>query len=388
MSAIRSVFLSKPTYPFFEEIRVSMDLFGGFALSQKRKTERSLHRNFLAAYPESHPLEISSASLNPVGRALSAMHLTKTTSSGKLTSVESAFQSSRIYRDGSEQIGPFPEYLYADGREAKKEVKAASRGLHSYEYMFDGIHFGAPDFHISMFYDFLYLNALTEKDNTETTRRLLEGGFDAFSDLATSSLNSQARSCAIFVGLVKAGRIEEVKTVFSFNRLFRVSPDGQAMGRESYENVQLLDSKGNITLLSPVVLLVVGREEILYEYDRFYGHLSNKKHDDGFIRPSVMEAVDILKEDINRTQIFKMMYRDNAIGYRISGAAGCINIPPVLFPGRERKDIETIQMTKYDNTFLSKNEIDAHVMWPWLNETHKDVLPFFEHLIGPFPHAT
>ncbi len=380
MSVIRSVFLSKPTYPFFEEIRVNVDLFGGFAPSQKRKTELSLHHNFLSAYPGSHPLEISSASLNPIGRALSAMHLKKTTSSGKLTSVESAFQSSRIYRDGSEQIGPFPEYLYADGREAKKQVKAASRGLHSYEYLFDGIHFGAPDFHISLFYDFLYLNALTEKDNTETMCRLVEGGFDAFSDLVTNSLNSQARSCAIFVGLVKAGLVDEVKTLPAFNSLFRVSSDGQAIGRESYVNVQLLDSKGNIKLLSPVAPLVVGRDEILYEYDRFYNHLSNKKHDDGFIRPSVMEALDILKEDINRTQVFKMMYRDNAIGYRISGAEGCINIPPVLF-------IDTIQMRKYDKTFLSEDEINAHVMWPWLNETHKDVLTLFENLIGPFPCA-
>ena len=387
MSAIRSVFLSKPTYPFFEEIRVSMDLFGGFALSQKRKTERSLHRNFLAAYPESHPLEISSASLNPIGCALFAMHLKKTTSSGMLTSVESAFQSSRIYRDGSEQIGPFPEYLYADGREAKKEVKAASRGLHSYEYLFDGIHFSAPDFHISLFYDFLYLNALIEKDNMETACRLVEGAFDAFSDLATSSLNSQARSCAIFVGLVKAGLVEEVKTVLSFNRLFRVSFDGQAMGKKSYKNVQLLDNKGNITLLSPVVPLVVGREEILYEYDRFYSHLSNKKHDDGFMRPSVMETVDILKKDISNTKVSKMMYRDKAIGYRISGTEGCINIPPVLFSGREIAGVETIQMRKYDNTFLSEDEINTRVVWPWLNETHKDVLPLFERLIGPFPCA-
>ena len=105
MSSVRSVFVSKPVHPFFEEIRVRTEYCGGFALSQKRKSALSLRRNFLAAYPERKPLEISSASPDPLGNALSAMNLKKTTSSGKLTSAESAFRPSRIYRDGEKQIG-------------------------------------------------------------------------------------------------------------------------------------------------------------------------------------------------------------------------------------------------------------------------------------------
>ena len=45
--AERSVFISKAIYPFFEEVRVNIDWFGGFALSQKRKSEIGLHQNFL-----------------------------------------------------------------------------------------------------------------------------------------------------------------------------------------------------------------------------------------------------------------------------------------------------------------------------------------------------
>lgn len=37
----RSVFISKSSYAFFEEVRVNMDWFGGFALSQKRKCQSS-----------------------------------------------------------------------------------------------------------------------------------------------------------------------------------------------------------------------------------------------------------------------------------------------------------------------------------------------------------
>ena len=70
--------------------------------------------------------------------------------------------------------------------------------------------FYAPAHHISLFYDFLYLNALLEPENQEVKDLLLSGEYTAFTDLATSSLNCQARSAAIFVGLVKAGLIHEI----------------------------------------------------------------------------------------------------------------------------------------------------------------------------------
>lgn len=45
--AEKSVFISKSNYPFFEEVHVTIDWFGGFALSQKRKCEIGLHQNFI-----------------------------------------------------------------------------------------------------------------------------------------------------------------------------------------------------------------------------------------------------------------------------------------------------------------------------------------------------
>ncbi|MCQ2538428.1 MAG: agmatine deiminase family protein, partial [Lachnospiraceae bacterium] len=112
-------------------------------------------------------LEVSSSSLNKLGSALSAMNLRKKTERG-ITSVESAFQSSRIYRDQDTVVGPFPELLFLDGKECKRTVKEYSKGLHSYEYLFDGMKFYAPNFHISLFYDYLYLNALLEPENEES----------------------------------------------------------------------------------------------------------------------------------------------------------------------------------------------------------------------------
>ena len=120
--ATRSVFVSKKYYPYFEEIKVDFDWFPGFALSQKRKSQISLHQNFLHVYPNEKILEISSASL---GSELSAMHLRKRTALG-LTTVESAFQSSRIYCSENKEIGPFHEYLFLSGKECKKKVKELS----------------------------------------------------------------------------------------------------------------------------------------------------------------------------------------------------------------------------------------------------------------------
>lgn len=101
--AEKSVFISKAEYPFFEEVHVNIDWFGGFALSQKRKCQIGLHQNFLMEYPKEKILEISSSSLMSLGAKLSAMHLSKRTLKG-ITTVESAFQSSRIYSDGIQDM--------------------------------------------------------------------------------------------------------------------------------------------------------------------------------------------------------------------------------------------------------------------------------------------
>ena len=124
------------------------------------------------AYPDKKVLEISSTSLMSLGSKLSAMNLSKRTQKG-LTTVESAFQSSRVYSDGVKAADPFPDYLFLPGRECKKLVQEASEGMYLYRYEFDGMTFYAPVWHRSQFYDFLYLNALLEPENKEVKEQLL-----------------------------------------------------------------------------------------------------------------------------------------------------------------------------------------------------------------------
>lgn len=255
--ATRSVIIPKKEYPFFEDILVTHPWFGGFAVQQKRRCYLSLHLNFLAdkRYAEYKPLEISSASHINTGVGLSAMSLKKYTSQlGKSVILESAFQSSRIYiRDDGTTIGPFHHLIDLQGRECKKEVKVLSEGFHSYSYEFDGMRLPAPAFHISLFYDWLYLNALCEYENCSIRDDLLSGGFNAFTDIATKSLNSQARSCAIYVSLNRLGLIDQVQNIYDYFKLFRVNPESENYEySNSWQNVQELKGNSYTPLHTPV----------------------------------------------------------------------------------------------------------------------------------------
>ena len=278
--AQRSVFIGKDVYPFFEEVGVQFYYFQGFALCQKRKNQIGLHESFSEAYPERKVLEISSASLYSLGAALSALNLKKRTQAG-VTTVESAFQSSRIYGENDE-IGPFPELLFYPSKECKKLVVEQSCGLPNRHFRFDGMDFYSPDHFRSLFFDFVYLNALCEEENKPVVDRLLTEGYSAFSDLATKSLNNQARSCAIFVSLVKNGLIDEVRNFDSFLRLFRTTADGEPTGKESFEGVQLPDKKGWIHP-STVVPCKLTRGDVERLYETFCGNLTNRRTADNFL---------------------------------------------------------------------------------------------------------
>ena len=58
--------------------------------------------------------------------------------------------------------------------------------------------------------------------------------------IVTKSLNCQARSAAIFVSLVRAGLIDEVRDYASYMKLFRTQANGKAAGPQAYECVQIL----------------------------------------------------------------------------------------------------------------------------------------------------
>lgn len=385
--AKRGVFVSKDRYPYFEEVYVEFDWFGGFALSQKRKCILGLHLNFNESY-DNKVLEVSSNSLNLLGNKLSAMNLSKRViSDNKTTSVESAFQSSRIYtnRGTGETLGPFTEYLYSDGFTSKKEIKAlvSKGGFHSYDYEFDGMYFPAPDFHISLFYDYLYINALLEEENKCVFNELVHSNYTAFTDLATKSLNCQARSCAIFISLYKLDLLDKVKDYNSFMKLFRVNINSNSYSYDnSYEGVQLLNSSGEVNPISDIVCKVFGKDYILKYYNRYYSHLPNVKSAkyDGIKWISVSEVFN----GINNCVFYKAVVDRDLVGFFIRTSSGGFYITYDMgcSLGLLNIDCRILNLIETDTCYISQYELDNKIMFPQINEYHTDVLKWLREYIN------
>jgi hypothetical protein len=97
-------------------------------------------------------LEISSKSDWEVGQKLSASQL-KITIYGRKTTVECAFQGSKVFEHG----GPFEDLYWKDSREAKRDPRLRESGR-LIKFAFEG-----EDYPISpttVFYDWLYFKAL------------------------------------------------------------------------------------------------------------------------------------------------------------------------------------------------------------------------------------
>ena len=198
--ANRPVFLASDREGiFFEEKNVEFEWFAGMATSQKQKSINSLHK---AAQLEgiSDILEVSTKSEEVLGNQLSAFNLTYTTSKGKVLLLEVAFQGSKIFENG----GPYHDLYDKDPLEVKKDERVSK------DFIITGFDFqgelwdNEPK---TAFYDWLYINAVNQKLDNDT-EFLFENisGYTAFTDIEFNpkkSLNCQARSCAVFVSLVR-----------------------------------------------------------------------------------------------------------------------------------------------------------------------------------------
>jgi hypothetical protein len=172
-------------------------LFPGFSINQKQKSINSLHKNFLLYSPESNILEVSSKSNKDLGIALSAFNLKIRAKKKAEFSVETAFQASKIFELG----GPYLDLYKKTSREAKRDTRVKSSGKLLYFDFFDRKWELEPK---TLFYDWLYLNALSL--NPELGEQVIK--YDAFTDIEfnpSKSFNCQARSVALYVSLNKSG---------------------------------------------------------------------------------------------------------------------------------------------------------------------------------------
>jgi hypothetical protein len=180
---------------------VEFKWFPGMSKSQKQKSILSLHE--AAGEKNISPiLEISSKSDSVLGVQLSAFNLMITTKKlSKVFSVETAFQSSKVFEKG----GPYIDLLLGTSREAKKDIRLLESG-NLVKFIFFSKEFNLKP--RTLFYDWLYINALHQNEELSDGLVLYRG----FTDIEFNpkrSINCQAYSAALYVSLKNMGTIKE-----------------------------------------------------------------------------------------------------------------------------------------------------------------------------------
>ncbi len=196
------VFIVKDNLIIEKEYKI--DFYGGFALSQKHKTIDCLHKEILKENKDLKILEVSRKSKSYLGQELSAFNL-KVKIGDKSYPVECVYQSSKVFNKNIQ----FIECLNKTPLEAKQRIKeeVEKNKLCLTHFKFNNKEFSlVPN---SLFYDYLYLKALSQ--NKELGKKILE--YDAFTDIEFNhkkQYSSQARSCALFKYLSDNALLEMV----------------------------------------------------------------------------------------------------------------------------------------------------------------------------------
>ena len=191
--------------------------YSGLSIPDKQKSIASLHENAKKTDGINNILEISTRSTEKIGVALSAFNLKIKTTKNNEISVESIYQSSKVFQGNIQYL----DLLYKSPAEAKTDPRLKTSGnLVAFRT------FGKTEKEwdvnpISAYYNWIYLNALIQ--HPEYHEPLLE--YHAFTDIEFNpkkSLNCQAYAAALFCSLYKNNLLEEImKTPQNFLSLYQ-----------------------------------------------------------------------------------------------------------------------------------------------------------------------
>ena len=199
--ARRPVFVPESDKPYVSELSLDFEYFPGFSIQQKQRSIANLHASYVAKFPSSRVLEVSSKSERDIGSRLSALNLMIEHPGRGSYSVECAFQASKVFLHG----GPYVDLLDASSRAAKTDRRLRESGeLVAFRYCEHEFPLEPKTY----FYDWLYASALCRDDKLVEQVMM----FDAFTDIEHNperSINCQARSVAKVVGLARAGLLED-----------------------------------------------------------------------------------------------------------------------------------------------------------------------------------
>ena len=196
--ATRPLFLISLDKNIFKEVDIEFKFFNGFSITQKAKSIDSMHNN-AKSLGYKNILEVSTKSSNQIGWSLSAFNL-QVEYANKTISLESAFQGSKVFENNIQYTNLYLKVPI----EAKKDERLKNGNIIGFK--FNNIFWNNEP--KSAFYDWLYINALTKRE--DLIKELLN--YSAFTDIEFNpkkSINCQARSCAIFVSLYKQNLLKE-----------------------------------------------------------------------------------------------------------------------------------------------------------------------------------
>lgn len=174
------------------EVNIEFDWYPGFSISQKQKSIKSLHDNFLEKYPNHKVLEVSTKSEIELGRKLSAFNLKN--KDGK--TVEELYQIGKVFANNKR----IKSGDYNDIRELRHKIKEIKDPIIYFEYKNEKVNINPP----TLFYDWLYIKVLLDNENLKN--QLILSGYDSFTDIEFNPLrqiNCQARAVSIYIYLVK-----------------------------------------------------------------------------------------------------------------------------------------------------------------------------------------
>lgn len=224
---------NKPEKIFYEE-DLEFDWHSGMSWQVRQRSSDSFADVIMNKYgtkglKREEILEVSTASRDEeVGRTLSALNLMfRDDESGQYHSVENWFQAAKVFENCGEEFGPYHELLqtkipkrylntslsadlanqYQDDPLFQR-IQSEIKGSKLTRFELSGKNY--PLSPKSCFYDYLYVSALNQEQNKELSEHITQ--YRVFTDIMFTpgsgkkqKYNTQARSCAIFVGLKKRG---------------------------------------------------------------------------------------------------------------------------------------------------------------------------------------
>lgn len=216
--AQRLYFISKPSYQgLIIEKTIEFSYFAGQSKMQKQKSMDSMIYAIRAAESGGRILEVSTKSRTPLGNQLSSFQLKSfDQEQGKGIPIVNIFEGSKVFEKG----GPYLDLFFKTPIEAKNDERLVLSGkLLGFQY--EGKKYELQP--RSLFYDWIYLNALNSQPDFH--EELVK--YDIFTDIEYNMKKMfacQARSVAYFVSLYRKDLLKEtLKDIESFKKIYTMT---------------------------------------------------------------------------------------------------------------------------------------------------------------------